>query len=121
MPAEKSRLPLRLVGGLWLTSGSVSNRITELRAGSVLISSPSFGAGAAGSRAAVAVAVTGLTASHLVVATPGSMPGACVALISACTIADSIETTWGYIAASGGGAAAGCQVTLNYIAYRDST
>ena len=118
MPAEKSRLPLRLVGGLWLTSGSVNNRITELRAGSVLVNSPSFGAVATASRAAVAAAVTGLTASHLVVVTPGSMPGACVFLISACAIADSIETTWGY---AGSLAAAGCAVTLNYIAYRDST
>ena len=120
MPGGKSRLPVRQVGGLWLSSGSVAKRITELWAGSVLINSPSFGAGTgAASREEASVAVTGLTASHLVVVIPGSMPGACVHLISACAIADNIETAWGRSSCTG--AAAGCAITLNYIAYRDST
>lgn len=116
MPATKSRNPLRATGGLILSSGSVAKRVTELFAGSVLVNSPSFGAVATASRAAVAAAVTGLDASHLIVVTPASMPGACVFLISACAITDSIETTWGY---AGSTAAAGCAITLNYIAFKD--
>ena len=120
MPAIRLRNPIRITSGLWLTSGSVNNRVTELRAGSVLVNSPSFGAGTgAASREEASVAVTGLTASHLVIVIPGSMPGACVHLISACAIADNIETAWGRSSCTG--AAAGCAITLNYIAYRDST
>ena len=119
MPGGKSRLPLRQVAGLWLSSGSISNRITELRAGSVSVTTPVFsGASNVGSSEGVSVAVTGLTASHMVVVTPGSMPGGCVMLRSACAIADAIETVWIHTASA---AAAACAVTLNYIAYRDST
>lgn len=121
MPAEKSKSPQRFVSGVRVSSGSVANRVTELWAGSALVNSPSFGAVATPSRAAVSVTVTGLTASHLVVATPGSMPGACVFLISACAIIDAIETTWAFVPACPALAAAGCAITLNYIAYRDAT
>ena len=115
MPGGKRRLPGRFTAGLIVDSGSVANRMKAIFAGSVLVNSPSFGAGSAASRTAVAgISVTGLNASMLLVAVPASMPGACVTLLSACAVTDGIDTVWGYL--PGGAAAAGCAITLNYIA-----
>ena len=115
MPGGKRRLPGRFTSGLIVTSGSVASRMKEIWAGSVLVNSPSFGAGTgAASREELSVTVTGLNASMLVLAKPASMPGACVHLISACAITDAIETAWGRTGCAG--AAAGCAITLNYIA-----
>jgi len=117
MPGGKKRLPGRFTSGIIVGSASVRERVTSIFAGSVSVESPSYDAGAAGSRENVSATVTGLDASHLVLATAASMPGACVVLLSACAISDAIETTWGYIAGSGGAAAAASQITLNYIAF----
>ncbi len=121
MPGGKQRLIARLTGGIIAGPGSTRDRVSGIFAGSVSVESPSFDAGAAGSRENLSATVTGLDASHLVVAIPASMPGACVALISACAIENAIETTWGYIAGSGGGAAAASPVTLQYIAFTTQT
>ncbi|KKM77124.1 hypothetical protein LCGC14_1373190 [marine sediment metagenome] len=117
MPGGKQRLPGQFTGGIIAGPGSVRDRLSGIFAGSVAVESPSFDGGDAGSRENSSITVTGLDASHIVVAIPASMPGACVALISACAISDAIEATWGYIAGSGGAAAAASQVTLNYIAF----
>lgn len=117
MPGGKERLPGQLTGGVIVGPGSVRDRVSSIFAGSVAIESPSFDGGTAGSRENKSIAVTGLDASHIVTAIPASMPGACVALLSACAISGAIETTWGYVAGSGGGAAAASQITLNFIAF----
>ena len=121
MPGGKRRLPGRFVSGVRVSSGSVVDRVTELFAGSVSMESPSFDGGDAASREEVSATVTGLTASHLITVTPASLPGACTLLVSACAIADAIETTWANTAGSGGPATSTCQITLNFIAFRTMT
>lgn len=117
MPATKSRTRGRFTGGVIISSGSVAKRVTELFAGSVLANSPSFGGGSlVGSNEQLSVAVTGLDASHLIIVTAASMPGGCVVLQSACAIIDKIETKWVHTASD---AAAGCAITLNFLAWKD--
>ena len=118
MGSEKERRIGRFTSGVIVSSGSSADRITEFRAGSVSMESPSFDGGDIASREEVSVTVTGLDASHIVVVTPASLPGACTLLVAACAITDAIETTWANTAGSEGPATSTCQITLQFLAFK---
>lgn len=118
MPGGKRRLPGRFTAGLRVSSGSVVDRVTEIFAGSVIVTHPVFDAASSvGCLLGTSDAVTGLDASHLVLAIPASAPGDST-LISACCISDSLELMWMH---TGSAAVAADEVTVQFVAFRTMT
>ena len=117
MPGGKHRLKSLFTGGLQVGgTASPGDFITHLLAGSVTGTVGSMGA-VTGSNTCAVIAITGLTASHLLIATEEFGTGnACMALVRAVAGAGQASFQWAYIAGSGAGATASYAPTINFFA-----
>ena len=118
MGSEKERRIGRFTSGAIIGSGSAIDRVSQIWAGSVEVTTPIFDAASGvGCQLAVSTTVAGLDASQLIIAMPGSHPGDAV-MTSVCAITDAIETQWLH---TGSAAVAACAVTLQFIAFKTVT
>ena len=114
MPGGKRRLKGLFTGGLQVgTDGTYAKQIL---AGSATVEVGSIGT-VAGSNVCEVVTITGLTASHVIVANMIS-GNACTMLRKIQAGAGQASLTWGYIAGSGLGAASQTTSTFQYIAVK---
>ena len=117
MPAGKARLKNLLTGGLVVGSASTDTHIKAILAGSISFTGPAFDGGDAGSQEISEATISGLSASHALIATPEAI-SPCIALVAACAGAGKASFVFGYTAGSGGGAAAAATTVISYIAVR---
>ena len=117
MPGGKLRLKGLFTGGIQVGgTASPGDYIKHLIAGSVTGTVGSMGA-VAGSTTCAVIAITGITASHLLIATEEMGTGnACMALTKAVAGAGQASFQWAYIAGSGLGATASYAPTINFLA-----
>ena len=120
MPGGKRRLKMLMTSGIKVGSASESTFIKDIMAGSVSISTPIFTGGTPGSVASAAATITGMTASHTMLAGPHSVcaMGGCIVYAGACPYSGGANFYFGYLAACGGEAVVAKTVTMRYLAFR---
>jgi len=117
MPAGKSRLMSLLTGGLKVGSASTDTFIKEILAGSVSLTGPAFDNGIGASTATCQANITGITASHTLVAMPQDI-SPCMTIIAACAGAGNASFVFGFMAASSGCNATAKTTIIKYIAIK---
>ena len=117
MPGGKRRLKGLFTGGLQVGgSASPGDFMKHVLAGSVTGTVGSMGA-VAGSTTCAVIAITGLTASHILVASEEMGSGnACMVFKGAKAGAGQASFQWAYVAGSGLGAVASYAPTIRFIA-----
>jgi len=120
MPGGKRRLRMLMVTGFKVGSASESTWVKDIMAGSVSISTPIFTGGTTGSVASSNATITGMTASHTLLAGPNSVctMGGCIVYAGACALSNAANFYFGYLAGSGGEAVTAKTVTMRYLAFR---
>ena len=117
MPGGKRRLKQLLTTGIQVGPDTDAVFFTEILAGSVNVTAPSFAGNTPGSADTANATISGLTAAHYFIAQPKAGISACTALLSASAGAGSAIFNFGYIAGSGGAKADEATVTMDYIAF----
>ena len=120
MPGGKRRLRQLFTSALKVGTASEGTWIKDIMGGSVTVTTPVFTGTTTGSIASTNATITGLTASHTLLATvnSGCAQSGCIVFAGACAMLNSANFYWAYIAACGGPAVAAGTVTMRYLAFK---